>query len=763
MSRYSLRIRLDFLSDWHVGDGLGAYGSLDARVRRDAQGCPMVPGSTLRAMLRDGAEQLARGLDGGDADGPWSAFAVALFGAQPAAKGEDAIPSRLAVENARLHPSLRAARALRPAMVLLKPGVEIDPVTGAAKEKHFRIEEVARRGSVLYAEAEIDCPEPRVAELALAFLSAAAVLVPRLGGKRRRGLGRVDIAVEDGVGKRVSPSDFADLIENAVPPSLPPLAFAGIDLAPLGAGVTDTFDEYDLDIVLTAPTLIAAQVQGNVVSCDDVLPGTVLLAALAGRLSALDAAAFQSAVTAGDLRILPGYPMLDGIRTLPVPAVWYGPKNGEGAPVNALHDELLGGYRRLSSPFFAGTDKPSALVKSVPRSVFTHNSVDDDRQRPDANAGGGVYVYEALTPGARFGAQLRVRGPFARILAGSLKDISGPVRLGRAINAGYGAATLDMRPAQREPVVYVSDAQLTIYFESDTILRSEGGGFATDAGTVLRAIGAPPDTTEIAHANLSATRIGGWRRAWGAAAPDAVAVRAGSVIALTSRPFALDRVRMLEREGVGERRAEGFGVVRIDPPFLAAAAPLSFPLARAPDSVADGSVDPPEGSDAEFARILSHAATREWIARAAELFLQRAAPDEIAGHLGFRAREIRSGEKPPMSQLGTLRALWAQVERDCDVFADRLDALSANRRRRDKWPDGALETLARMARDPARLWQALSEAANEKPPTPVGITASDLRLTLRSDLFETVLHAAIRRRRREEESLAKKPVAEAEV
>ncbi|WP_284180413.1 RAMP superfamily CRISPR-associated protein [Rhabdaerophilum sp. SD176] len=50
---------ITFLSDWHCGTGAGASATLDAVVARDTTGCPLVPGRTLRGILRDGVRQLA--------------------------------------------------------------------------------------------------------------------------------------------------------------------------------------------------------------------------------------------------------------------------------------------------------------------------------------------------------------------------------------------------------------------------------------------------------------------------------------------------------------------------------------------------------------------------------------------------------------------------------------------------------------------------------------------------------------------------------
>ena len=46
-------LRLEFLSDWHVGSGTGRPGNVDRLVTRDASGLPYVPAKTLTGIWRD--------------------------------------------------------------------------------------------------------------------------------------------------------------------------------------------------------------------------------------------------------------------------------------------------------------------------------------------------------------------------------------------------------------------------------------------------------------------------------------------------------------------------------------------------------------------------------------------------------------------------------------------------------------------------------------------------------------------------------------
>lgn len=49
-------LKVEFQSPWHVGTGRGGGADIDARVRRSPGGLPIVPGRTLKGVLRQATE-----------------------------------------------------------------------------------------------------------------------------------------------------------------------------------------------------------------------------------------------------------------------------------------------------------------------------------------------------------------------------------------------------------------------------------------------------------------------------------------------------------------------------------------------------------------------------------------------------------------------------------------------------------------------------------------------------------------------------------
>jgi CRISPR-associated protein Csx10 len=210
------RISVAFTSDWHIGTGAGRPGSIDRLVRRDpVDRLPYVPAKTFTGVLRDSCEAIADGLD--KADGgtgrAWMALLDHIFGDQPARarRAAENAPASASLSIGPAHivdsllTSLRAKPALKRALTFVKPGVRIDPGTGQAQTKHLRMIEVVRGGVTLVSEATLDLTRlpNEWHEPARALLWAGARSVGRVGGQRRRGLGRCNVTL--GPTRRPSP------------------------------------------------------------------------------------------------------------------------------------------------------------------------------------------------------------------------------------------------------------------------------------------------------------------------------------------------------------------------------------------------------------------------------------------------------------------------------------------------------------------------------------------------------------------------------
>lgn len=55
-----LNYNIEFFTDWHCGSGLGAGADVDALVVKDRDGLPFIPGKTVKGLLREAVEDIAR-------------------------------------------------------------------------------------------------------------------------------------------------------------------------------------------------------------------------------------------------------------------------------------------------------------------------------------------------------------------------------------------------------------------------------------------------------------------------------------------------------------------------------------------------------------------------------------------------------------------------------------------------------------------------------------------------------------------------------
>lgn len=214
----ALSLSADLRTYWHCGTGTGIAAHHDATVARDALGLPLLPGRTLRGLLRDAVRQLE---EFGHAP---RGSAVALFGeagfgssqSEIPAAYRDTQPGLLVVADGLIDPELRSwiadsledpgsrarAEAMRAELFRTLSLTAVDRESGTAQDASLRMIEVAIpvRLSAEIELARLALPpsqlqaqiRPRWREI----VGLAANLVRAVGGHRSRGLGRCVLTVK---------------------------------------------------------------------------------------------------------------------------------------------------------------------------------------------------------------------------------------------------------------------------------------------------------------------------------------------------------------------------------------------------------------------------------------------------------------------------------------------------------------------------------------------------------------------------------------
>lgn len=789
------RIRLTMESDWHVGSGMGRPGNIDRLIARDADGLPFVPAKTLHGIWRDACERLCRGLDDGQS-GAWSQLVDQLFGSQPALGPSDptgrhgdptALPlmSAVQVRPARIPSPLRellarADRRVRQALTFVKPGVKIDRRSGSAQTDFLRFEEMARKGTVLEADCHLVVTDQATRELASALLIASARLVERLGGKRRRGTGRCRLEI---LGANPATA-VAWLADNVSPPNWS--HDHPSNASPEKRYLADKDDPWlcvPLILRLQGPLAVSYRTTGNVVETLDFVPGSYLLPHVTQALSGLGLDV-RSALQAGDVCVLPAYPEVDGERGQPVPLAWFASKDmkkplsdaNRGKVINRLlqAEPADGTQLKQMREGYVSTRAKTLYKTSI--TVRTHNTVEDQSQRPSESVGG-VYTYEAIAPSDRgmpvvLRSELRLRGTLADHLAQTdanwWKRLSGEVALGRSKKDDYGSALVEvMKPYPFESEASIRDDQLLfVWLVSDTLLRNSRlhpEPTAACLGEELsRRLGVRLKLREYAGELMSEfvriRRLDTWHVGWGLPRPSLVALQAGSCMVFQVVDGTLDPPKLAQVEacGIGERTAEGYGQVRfnhkllLEPLTHATKAPSTDGIdpGDSKENNEENNLEPPQPTELmasnhpafSFARRIETECWRQEIRR--KCLALAADARKRKQHLGWDSRK----DLPPMSQLGGLREQLAMLR----TVSDRpqvigwLDHLATNNRRKDKWP--SISEVKAFIESDSRIWEVIDTGGW---PTLTEGAETQLRQELWALAVRTFFDACIRAHKRE--------------
>jgi CRISPR-associated protein Csx10 len=604
-----LVLRLEFSSDWHVGSGTSTP-EIDALVIRDPSGYPQVPAKTITGLWRQQFETVAAAMS--QQNPLWSKVPDLVFGTQPnLASGPSAAPpvgARLAVTPMRYDAAVRHAIAdatgvpAPPDLTVIRPGVRIDPTTGTAEDKYLRSIEHGRAGTVLHGAASLDLDglDGSSAEAVLAALVAAASLLERAGGNRRRGAGRCNFRVTLPSSEHARDAAWAaEVLSRTGPPADPEVPDA--TETPPGSSGDGSAITVAVRLLLHTPVGITSQVSGNLHETHDHIPGSVMLAWVADRLRRAGAGGLRDAIVSGRIWATPATVEIAGQRSLPTPAAYgqaKGTSDGPASAVNRSIERLEGDVqvKDLRGGWVVLVDD-NVHRRTTPITVQAHNTIDDARQRPTADVGG-LYLYEAISPvwpdGRRLALRAEVTVPIGElgVTAAAVRTaLCGEARLGRSSKDDYGLVTVEIpasdasdEPAATSHEMTQSDDRLVVWCTSDLIIDPSSPGTLPTIDDVRLAIAAglhldpaqvdvvapsdglaPPSAPEGSW--LRHRRIESFHTRWQLPRPTLLAVAAGSVIVLRVVDPPADlagRLRSLEREALGRRRAEGFGQICFD-------------------------------------------------------------------------------------------------------------------------------------------------------------------------------------------------------
>jgi CRISPR-associated protein Csx10 len=576
----SYRWTVTFESDWGVGSGWDVPAGLDRTIRLDRDGLPYLPGKTTTGLWRDAIEQVVAALAGEAGSDPRAGWVEALLGTQihdpagttwlPRSRPR---PAALAIRGAHLREPLAAglvARGLSGAARGVVTAAKIDDVRGRSVER-------ARAGLTLHSVIEVDTSSwtERQRRYAQAILVVAASLLHHAGAGRRRGAGRCTVRMPDAM-------PLVEAVTTLRAVEDPPRA-----AAPAVTGRRSTSDgsvRLALTITCRLPVVATARTFGSIRRGLDYVPGTMLLAAVASRLTraGLDA---DAAIRGGRLLATDATPEVAGERGLPVPrclAIHNG-LVGRVDAVNLLREQGAGAAA-IRGGYVVPAGSGAALhYRQVEREASTHNVIDDLVQRPTERVGG-VYTHETIPAGSVLRGEVRLPAQWQAV---AIEALAGRWRIGRASKDEYGLVDVTVqlgrtRPAR--PAQVPAGGGLVIWLAATALVRDRWLQPVTDARR-LRSVLAEVLGVELVDpatgpaAVLWVDRRESWHGGWGLPRTSLVGVGAGSVLrSVAPAGVPAKALARLATDGIGERRAEGFGRVVVNPPVLAEPAITLVPV-----------------------------------------------------------------------------------------------------------------------------------------------------------------------------------------
>lgn len=313
------------------------------------------------------------------------------------------------------------------------------------------------------------------------------------------------------------------------------------------------------------------------------IPGSTLRGALIARYLAgksADAAdpTFRRLFLTGAVCFLNGYPVArDGQRMAPIPFSWQQPKDARKS--DPAYDWAWGkpavnvnAWKGLGDAAFCAVTTAGKVERVTPEMQINIHIAREDRQRPTSGQAT-VFRYDALAAGQTFAAVILAEDAQDLATMQALLPDQTVLAMGRSRSAGYGWVKVlyprdqagqpqtafvpqwhEVRPAAASAS---APSQLIVTLLSDVLVQDpQTGAQAADLRPVVAA--------EPREAFVRLHKVGGFNRKWNLPMPQTEAMAAGSVFVYPYSQLLAQQLNRFVEEGVGQRRAEGFGRIAVN-------------------------------------------------------------------------------------------------------------------------------------------------------------------------------------------------------
>ena len=194
---------------------------------------------------------------------------------------------------------------------------------------------------------------------------------------------------------------------------------------------------------------------------------------------------------------------------------------------------------------------------------------------------------------------------------------------------------------------------------------------------------------------------------------------AGSVVVFdVSDDLDQDKLRRIANSGIGERRGEGFGRIRFNPPLLLNKAPANWENFTQSNSKNGQNANVSLDENSQEYKFAEHIIKTAWREEIKVTVLKIAdAKNDLNAPLRQKIFGFDSNQKkPPMSQIGNLRSVVARVRRfeDNELVTNWLEHINNTENRREKWSNKSLQNIEELFIKKDKIWEILRNKGNAK-------------------------------------------------
>ncbi|MEM3563790.1 MAG: RAMP superfamily CRISPR-associated protein [Candidatus Jordarchaeaceae archaeon] len=619
-----LTFKINLLSDYHIGAGYGS-GIVDSKLLKDKDGMPVIRGTTLSGLLRQGMWELLQlpllaqhrkceksGIKSSQPDKVSYCSAEDINSMCPVCRilGTPAYAKKWSISSANVENS---------AMVIPEKIVwrsRVSPRTRTAEARKLFREETASSGINFIFTVSNESNDRQTLEEA-AFIVAAFRMMRNLGSSRRRGKGHCQIHLVSATPELEKKEDTSleDVFLNFFREKW--LENKELDVPQrttqikLESGKPQK-KSFRVILLTEEPLLIADRSEsGNRYHTNTYIPGYTFLGSLAWRAAERcdlsDKAVYENFIRLfrrGGVKVSPLYPAFklnDNVySSIPSPQDFLTCKlnpefqvQGHGVEGFATHMEEPESCEICGTPlepivkFLPIREKPETITVGLEAIDVALREEMHITIKPETGITekGVLFGYVSLESGQYFNGCLEVEDwiNFANFMGidTNNKDITFELRVGKAFSRGHGRIKVWLHPEDNPENIFlgkpleerVTDLTqpITMTLITDTILLDNWGRFLNtlDKGLLEKLLGVE---VEVINTYVKPKNIDGFNTHIGLPKWRDTAIIAGSSIGFkiknpNNRDTLLKRLKEIEREGVGMRREEGFGRVAFNHPI----------------------------------------------------------------------------------------------------------------------------------------------------------------------------------------------------